>query len=135
MQEKKYVGLEPCVDAKGYNSHGYWSTLKEIVEVEAERDNEPFTDFPDLLLEAFGERPAIWVTTDPFEAYRYNISASEWNEEAEVVKARYPEWMEDVEVVRCEGCMKVLGTDDGDGGFLIVDLYDEAPGYHSSKGA
>ena len=119
---KTIHGLEPCPQTVGYNSHGYWSTLKDIVEIEAERENFPFTDFPDDLLATYGEAPAIWVTTDPYAAFVYAISADEYNEPRDVIKARYPSWRDEIETIDCAGGMKVIDTDDGDDGYLIIDL-------------
>lgn len=119
---KKTQGLEVCPQAVGYNSHGGWSTLEDIVEVEAERGNEPFTDFPEDVLATYGDAPAIWVTTEPYDAFLYAVSADEYNEHPDVVKARYPEWRSEVFPIDCTGCLKVTDTDDGDGGYLIIDL-------------
>lgn len=120
MQTTK--GFEACPQTTGYNSHGYWATLREIIDVEADRDNAPFDEFPQELVDLYGDYPAIWVTTDPYDAFLYDISASEYNEPRAVIKTRYPDWKEQIETIDCTNCLKVSDTDDGDGGFLIVDF-------------
>jgi len=56
----------------GYSSHGGWSSLGRIRELELGRGNRfPELEYPD-------ETPAIWVCKTPREALRYLLPADEW---------------------------------------------------------
>lgn len=114
--------FEPLEHPIGYNSHGCPSTFKDIVQTEQERGNHPFTYIPDKFTQVFGDCPAIWITTDPFDAFLYNCLADEWNDDPETVKARHPGWEEEVQTIDCQGWRKLADSDDGDGGFLIVQI-------------
>lgn len=50
---------------KGYSTHGGWSTLDRIKELESERDNY----FPDLPFPP--ETPAIWICLIPGDCTYY----------------------------------------------------------------
>lgn len=106
----------------GYSSHGEFCSLGEIIEVETERDNEPFTNFSDKDLLGYSDCSAIWVTRNPMNAFRYVLSASEWEMSEEEIIEHYPNWREDIEEIDCTNLYEVSATDDGDDGILMVDL-------------
>jgi hypothetical protein len=59
---------------KAYSSHGAWSTLQNIRNLEKERENE----FPELK-EYRSSTPALWVTFDKRMALRYLEDAEQWD--------------------------------------------------------
>lgn len=99
-----------------YNSHGVWSTLGEIRELEkGDRGNTfPDLNYPD-------DTPAIWVCLSGRKALRYSLAADQWDrldsnspltpEDRENMKAlvKIPLKMSDV-----------VAAADGDDGFLIL---------------
>jgi hypothetical protein len=111
----------PGVDVRltrGYNSHGDWSTLAEIRELELEREN----DFPELP-GCPDDTPAMWVTRTPRQAVRYGLSASRWEDitaggplteeeraEMEAIASRPIELLPTDRIV----------VDDGDDGYLVL---------------
>lgn len=106
----------------GYSSHGNFSALGEIIEIEAERDNEPFINFEESDLLGYRDYPAIWVTRSPINAFRYVLTASEWELSDEELMKTYPNWREDIEEIDCSNLYGVAASDDGDDGVLMVDL-------------
>lgn len=117
---EKIVLVESPVK-KGYNCHGWFSTFGEIVEIEIERENEPFISMDAIDIEPFKDFPAIWVCSKDIYAFRYSIDADDWNLSESEIKAKHPEWKEDIIEIDCSDLLKVEGTDDGDDGFLVVD--------------
>lgn len=114
--------LEKPAAKIGYNSHGAWSTLWEIYEVEAlERGNSTFDDIPLKWIEENGDAPAIWVCYEPEYAYRYCVEAETMEYSLEKLKELYPEAIEVVDEIELEEGMYVI-SDDGDEGYLVVDL-------------
>ena len=59
----------------GYNSHGTWSTIGELRELEA---NDRGNEFPDLRGYP-NDTPAIWITRRPRMALRYAFTADTWS--------------------------------------------------------
>lgn len=100
---------------KGYNSHGKWSTIKNIQEIEIERDNPfPDVDYPD-------ETPAIWIAFDKKVALKYLLSASEWDslKSGRKLTRKENEMMRDIYSIQLKSTDKII-CDDGDGGYLLV---------------
>jgi len=76
-----------------YNSHGIWSTLKHIKEIETERGNYfPSLSYPD-------DTPCIWICIYKNDVFRYHCDDPEQIEVDE---------------------KSVLCAYDGDGGFLLL---------------
>lgn len=107
-----------CVFLKniGFSSHGRWSTLGELKNIEMERGN-PFPKVSYL-----GKIPAIWITFDKTTALRYALSAEDWDRieeggpltEEEKNILRY-----DIVSIPLKKRDKII-TDDGDGGYLLI---------------
>lgn len=106
----------------GYSSHGYLTTFKDIVEIEQERDNEPFIHWSTAEIEPYADCEAIWVTLDPFEAFRYTLDAEESQQSQDELIQKYPKWQEDIETIDCSQAKQISETNDGDGGFVMVWL-------------
>lgn len=101
----------------GWSSHGCWSTLGEIRELEVEdRENEfPEIHYPD-------ETPAIWVCFSRREALRYLVLASEVDEIEDpdhVLTLEQEDLLQDVVGVKLDGKCQIV-HEDGDGGYLVV---------------
>jgi len=98
----------------GYNSHGRWSTLKELKEIEQERGNPfPRTKLP-------GDTPAIWINFDKKKTLRYMISADEWDDiEAGKLTRKQKEMLKDIHSIPLRPTDKIL-FDDGDEGYLLI---------------
>jgi len=125
---KEYIGCSTgykrdrksgrCVFLKniGFSSHGHWSTLGELREIELERSN------PFLKVGYPKKTPAIWITFDKKLALRYALSADDWDriesggrlttEERDIL--RY-----DIASVPLKKKDKII-FDDGDGGYLLI---------------
>lgn len=100
----------------GYNSHGRWSTLGEILSVERERGNPvPRTTLPK-------NTPAIWITFEKRIALRYGLLAEEWDRVSDPSKPltrEDKEAMKDIMSIKLNKSDKIL-CDDGDEGYLLV---------------
>lgn len=106
---------------KGYSSHGFTAPFHEIVTLERDaRENYPFTEFKDEAIMKYAECPAIWLTREPFQAFRYAISADEWDQSVKTIKERYPNWRNDIVEYDCHGWYEIVESDDGDGGVLLI---------------
>ena len=105
----------------GYNSHGYWSTFREIFEVEIERENEPFTLLTSEEIEPYDELRAIWVCPDPLSAFKYAIGASEWEMSRKEISKKYPDWENEVQKINLLNTIFLKNSNDGDNGFLAVE--------------
>lgn len=101
----------------GYNSHGHWTNLKEIRELEVdERENE----FPDLAMYP-DDTSAIWITTAKRKALRYRLSADEWDR----IDGSGRLTKHDLEELEMVAPIRILDDDvitaaDGDGGYLLL---------------
>lgn len=104
----------------GYSSHGEWATFREIWELECDRENEPFIDYPLEEVERLTDMPAIWLARTPLAAYRYHLPADDWNLSDEEIMERDSDWVNAVVPVFCADLHEVCETDDGDDGVLIV---------------
>ena len=98
-----------------FNSHGYWSTLGRIRELELDRDNI----FPDLSYP--DGTPAIWVCGTRREAVRYLLLADEWEGVEDGSRPVTEEELDAVAEIRLGGT-EVIVASDGDGGYLLLDL-------------
>ena len=108
---------------RAYSSHGCFATFEEIVSIESEeRENEPFIYFRDDDMMAYKEYPAIWVTREPINAFRYVIGASERDETDKTLMKAYPDWREDIVEIACSSLYELVGSDDGDDGILLVEV-------------
>lgn len=109
----------------GYSSHGYTAELDEIVFIEADRGNAPFTDIKPEDIKSYAKQQALWVTNDPYDAFMYCLPAkySEWKRED--VIAKFPDWQEDIESIDTDGYWVLDGSDDGDGGVIIIEKLRE----------
>jgi hypothetical protein len=106
---------KPIASDNGYNSHGKWSTIENIREIETERGNPfPDVDYPD-------ETPAIWIAFDKKIALRYLLSASEWDslKTGHKLTKEESKMMRDICSIHLESTDKII-CDDGDGGYLLV---------------
>lgn len=121
MTEEKITFTQHYLE-KGYSSHGYLSTFGEIAELERDRENEPFSSYTEDAIAEVAHYEAIWVTRDPMNAFRYAISASEWELSEDELIARYPHWREDIVEIDCQYLFELEGSDDGDDGCLMVDV-------------
>lgn len=105
-----------CVFLKniGYNSHGRWSTLRELKEIEQERGNPfPKTKLP-------RSAPAIWINFDKKKTLRYLVSADEWDRiDAGKLTREHREMMQDITTIHLRPTDRIL-FDDGDEGYLLV---------------
>lgn len=109
----------PEVD-KGYSSHGEWSTIGKIRELEVERGNK----FPSLReVERLGFEEgfkAIWITYRKKDALRYALPASEWDRVGEgKLTDEEKEMLKDIVQVDIEPTDKILFEDDEGGGLLV----------------
>lgn len=107
----------------GYSSHGYFAPFREIMELEIdERENYPFIEMDEEDIAKYADCPAIWVTREPINAFRYAIAADEWEESDAVLQARYPNWRQEIEEIDCSDLYEVVESDDGDDGVLVIQL-------------
>ena len=112
--------VEPAKQPLCYSSHGFITSFKDIVEAEQERENEPFIDWNDVDIDPYADCSAIWVTTDPFQAFRYTLDAEESEESKEALEKIYPDWHDEIETVDCSNAMQIPETDDGDDGMVMI---------------
>lgn len=119
-QRPKAVPLRVLEDRPliGYNSHGEWSTLDEIREVETERGNY----FPRSLKKFPGDTPAIWICLTKRKALRYAVLAEDWER---VDDPSQPLNSEEKEMMKGIAEVRLLPTDiialtDGDEGYLVL---------------
>lgn len=103
--------------SKGYSSHGRWSTLGEIREVEIERGNP----FPELIYP--DDTPAIWFNLSRRKALRYLVLASEWervNDETQPLTEEEMRMMKEdileIEILPTDAIV----WDDGEEGYLLL---------------
>jgi predicted transcriptional regulator YdeE len=99
-----------------YSSHGAWSTLKEIRELEEERGNK----FP-ALAEYKPDTPALWVTFDKRMALRYLETADQWDR----LMSNAPLTASDLELMKEIAEVTLYSSDvaawtDFDRGYLIL---------------
>lgn len=97
----------------GYSTHGYWTPLRELKEIEVEdRGNEWFDD-TNIDLES---TEGIWVTKDPKDAIQYLFVADELESEEYREALKHPEkYLNKADLI---GAIPVL--EDGDGGTLYI---------------
>lgn len=105
----------------GYNSHGYWSTLRETFETEVELDNEPFICLTSEEIEPYDDLRTIWVCPEAILAFRYACSASDFELSREALMTKYPDWEQEVETIDLTNRLFLKDSDDGDHGFLAVE--------------
>lgn len=98
---------------KGYNSHGCSSTLKEIYEVEViERGNSTFQDIDNIYIEENKDKKVIWVTLNPYDAFKYSINASEYYLTEREIQEKYPHFMEEIFIFDIHEDKIILGNDE-----------------------
>lgn len=106
----------------GYNTHGKWTTLGDIYEIEVEeRENPAFEGVPMEWIREHWNVPAIWICYSPFFAHRYNVEAESMDYPLEKLHRLYPEAKECVEEIELADTMYII-DEDGDEGYLIVNL-------------
>jgi len=106
----------------GYSCHGCPCSFEGIVELEQDRENEPFSLYTADDIEPYRDKPAIWLTKDPFSAFLYAIPADDWNLPSKDIVDKYPDWKDHVTIVETKGYQKLTDSDDGMNGFLFVQL-------------
>lgn len=100
----------------GYNSHGRWSTLSELQEIEEERGNP----FPKTRLPK--NTPAIWINFDKKKTLRYMVPADEWDRiDAGKLTRQHREMMNGIQSIPLRPTDKII-CDDGDEGYLLVRI-------------
>lgn len=111
-KQKKCVFLKNV----GYNSHGYWSTLGNIREVEVEERGNPFpkTAYPNAT-------PAIWICFEKRNTLRYVTLADRWEDitAGKPLTSEERDIMRDLISIRLRSSDKII-TDDGEGGYLLL---------------
>lgn len=119
-QELEYKYIHALLRERGvaYNSHGYWSSLGKIREIELERGN-PFPDlaYPD-------DTPAIWICLSRRKALRYMVLASEWERVDDETESLTPEeegLLEYIDAIPVK-TTDVIVWDDGDDGWLLLSV-------------
>lgn len=108
--------------SQAYNTHGRWHTLKELIELEQERGNYPCTLFDLNSIEHYKNSPAMWVCIEPIQAFRYNCFSDERDLPANELIAKYPDWKDTLSCITSKNIWIVDHTDDGDNGFLVIDV-------------
>ncbi len=101
---------------KAYNSHGGWSTLGKIRELEKE---ERGNTFPELKFP--NDTPAIWVCLSRRKALRYMVDADQWDRlnGTNPLTSEDLALLDEVAEVTLRGSDLVVATD-GDDGYLIL---------------
>lgn len=110
-----YPGSKPR-PRYGYNSHGEWSTLGQIRDVEIERENSfpPVTQYLD-------DTPAIWICPTRRKALRYLALA----EHRDHLNSTEPLTAEEKEQIHEISKIEILPNDviltyDGNDGYLLL---------------
>jgi hypothetical protein len=111
-----------------YNSHGVWSSYREIQAIETERGNYTEEDF-DEWADKYAIKPSdevIWVTPNPIMAYRYLFPAEHWDTIVDLPLRKIKRWCtrefgdsDLYEVTSDEGFI-IPESDDGEEGFIFV---------------
>ena len=101
----------------GYSSHGRWSTIKKIREVEVEDRGNPFpkTKLPN-------DTPAIWINFDKRMTLRYLVFADDWeriDDKSNKLTKKDRELMEDIYSIPLKKADKIIFGDE-DEGYLLV---------------
>lgn len=106
----------------GYNSHGCFASFKEIVEIEQERENEPFISFTEEDIRSYGHYQAIWVARTAIAAFRYAVFAEDFELSEYEFSKKYPKYQEEVCKIDCSNLYVLMDSDDGDEGVLMIDM-------------
>ena len=115
---------KPTIDV-GYSSHGVLCSFSEIIELEQDRENEPFIDYAEADISELIDRDAIWLTSNPYNAFLYSLPADYYDMNKEDVIAEFPHWREEVVEFDLSHYELVLDTDDGDDGNLYLFKQDD----------
>jgi hypothetical protein len=101
-----------------WNSHGYWMTMKEFIEIEVEeRGNYTLPEIR-IWMKKYHLTPkteVIWVCKEPWQANRYNLPADDWQRANEIEVNEG-----DVQEIGDKAGFIIEESDDGDDGYLFV---------------
>jgi hypothetical protein len=100
-----------------FNSHGSWTTLRKIRELEREERGNTFPE----LIKYPDDTPAIWVCLSAREALRYLEGADQWDR----LTSSSPLTKQDKEAMRDVSKVELLPSDvvactDFDDGYLVL---------------
>ena len=94
---------------RGYNSHGHWSTLGEIEELELERGNR----WPNAIKLPRNSK-AIWITVDPHIAAWYCMTSQD--EEKGICRSSFYDQLHEIKFQKGD---EIIHTDE-QGGYVLV---------------
>lgn len=119
MNVSKEESENLIINSKGYNSHGKWSTISDIREIENDRGNP----FPDV--DYSDKTPAIWIAFNKRVALRYLLPAIEWDSlmAGRKITKEENEMMRDIVSIQLKPTDRII-CDDGDEGYLLVRCKD-----------
>lgn len=85
-----------CLGKLGYSSHGIYSPLGELRDLETERGNKNVVNSIEVFLEQYPnkkEAPSIWIMMDAFQCFRqYYLSVTSPNITNESIREKFPFW-------------------------------------------
>lgn len=105
-----------CLGKIGYNSHGIFSSLGEIKELEIERGNEEIVSSIEAFLEQYPSKEdalSIWIMMDAFQCFKqYYLSVNPLNIFDRNIQEQFPFWenliyeidLHDMQFVCGDGC-------------------------------
>lgn len=111
--------LPKNLNFKFYSSHGNWTSLRNIVSLEKERNNSTFDDIDSRVIKQWEDKKALWITPDPLCAYRYKLPAEEYHISDEELLCRYPTLLYEIEHIEITDDMVVI-TEDYQNGLLVI---------------
>lgn len=97
----------------GFSTHGCWTSLKELKEIEVDDRGNPWFEDDYINLDSM---EGIWVTLNPKDAVQYLFLAEDLESEDYQEALKYPEKY--LIKVNLDGAIPVL--EDGDGGTLYI---------------
>lgn len=80
----------------GYSHNGQLRAFNRIVYEQTNLLNQPFIDYSNSDTYPYDSLPAIWVTLEPFEAFRQHLTPEERGQERHYIVTKYPNWEKDV---------------------------------------
>ncbi len=80
----------------GYSHNGQLRSFNRIVYEQTSLLKKPFVDYTNHDTYPYDSLPAIWVTSEPFEAFKQGLDPKELIHDRHRLVIRYPDWEKDV---------------------------------------
>ena len=105
---------------QGFSAHGRTKTFRKEIYAQTNLMNKPFMDFTNKETYPYDNLRTIWVSEDPFEAFKQTLRKTQRQHDKGRLTLEHPNWKSQVKVIDMSNFILVEGVYNN-GFYLAID--------------